>query len=134
MSIAGLTCQHRSQGSPFDFTHLLFVSKTFLASPEDFPEDDSMDVDAPKTKKKKSKSSKGSQAASQGYLYHLEDEMAANIAGSDFWTEYAFDNAPKRGQMGDGEDFGVEMRGRVALIERSKLQNLVQDTEAAFAG
>lgn len=111
----------------------MFVSKTFLASPEDFPEDDSMDVDAPKQKKKKNKSNKGSQSAAQGYLYHLEDETIAEIAGADMWTEYAFDNAPKRGQMGDGEDFGVEMRGRVALIDRSKLSNLVQDTEKAFA-
>lgn len=122
------------QGAPFDFTDLLFVSKTFLASPEDFPEDDSMDVDLPKQKKKKSKSSKGSQAAAQGYLYHLEDELVANIAGTDFWTEYAFDNSPKRGQMGDGEDFGVEMRGRVALIDRKKLKDLVAETETAFAG
>lgn len=121
------------KGEPFDFTHLLFVSKTFLASPEDFPEDDSMAVDVPKQKKKKSKSSKGSQAASQGYLYHLEDEMIAHIAGSDFWTEYAFDNAPKRGQMGDSDDFGVEMRGRVALIDRNRLKDLVAETEKAFA-
>lgn len=93
-----------------------------------------MDVDVPKQKKKKNKSNKGSQSAAQAYLYHLEDELVANIAGPDFWTEYAFDNAPKRGGMGDGEDFGVEMRGRVALIERNKLKALVAETETAFAG
>lgn len=92
-----------------------------------------MAVDLPKQKKKKNKSNKGSQAASQGYLYHLEDEMIANIAGPDLWTEYAFDNAPKRGQMGDSDDFGVEMRGRVALIDRNKLKELVAETEKAFA-
>lgn len=125
------------QGSPFDFTHLLFVSKTFLARPEDFPEEDSMDVDAPKQSKKKNKKSNnstlGAQAASQAYLYHLEDELVANLAGSDMWTDYAFDNAPARGQMGIGEDFGVEVRGRIALIERSKLAELVKQAETAFA-
>lgn len=93
-----------------------------------------MDVDNNnKQKKKKSKSNKGSQSATQGYLYHVEDEVIANIAGQDLWTEYAFDNAPQRGQMGDGEDFGVEMRGRVALIDRNKLKQLVADTEKLFA-
>jgi hypothetical protein len=94
-----------------------------------------MDVDGPnQRKKKRTKGSKGAQgASSEAYLYHLEDEMIANLAGPDYLAQYAFNNAPSRGQMGDGEDFGVEMRGRLALVDRSKLKTLIADTESAFS-
>lgn len=106
------------------------------------------DATASKQKKKKKKGNNGgavpaagatpTQSApqpntSESFLYHLEDELLANSAGDGMWTEYKFTNAPVRGQMGPDEDFGVEMRGRLALVERSKMAAVVQEAETVFS-
>lgn len=138
------------QGKPYSFTHLLFLSRTFLASPADFKDGgegtsdvDMDDADAPaKKKSKKANKAVASLAASAGtapsasgenFLYHPEDELIAALAGKDFVCEYKFSNAPKRGEMGEGMDFGVDMRGRATLLEVGKLEKLVEDIEVEFS-
>lgn len=138
------------QGKPYSFTHLLFLSKTFLASPEDFKsgdgddEDVDMDGDVPakKRSKKSSKAATAQLAAQAGtapsstgesFLYHPEDEIIAKAAGKDMVCEYSFSNAPKRGEMGDGMDFGVDMRGRATLLEVGRLLKLVEEVEIEFS-
>lgn len=101
------------------------------------------DATASKQKKKKKKGNKGGAVladanasqtmASESFLYHLEDELLAKSAGDGMWTEYKFTNAPVRGQMGPDEDFGVEMRGRITLVERSKMAAVVQEAETVFS-
>lgn len=118
------------KGELYDFTHLLFISRVFLATSEDFPEDESSLTEPAKKKKKNKAGRVGQQSeASQTFLYHLEDEILSDVAGQGYWAEYAFTNAPVRGTMGPGEDFGVEQRGRVALIERSKLNEVADKVE-----
>ena len=102
------------------------------------------DADAP-VKKKKKKQSKTSataelaaaagtaQSSDENFLYHPEDEIIASIVGRDMVCEYSFSNAPKRGEMGDGMDFGVDMRGRAAILGVSKLMKLVEEVEIAFS-
>lgn len=88
---------------------------------------------AAQPKKKKKKGGAGSkQGPADTFLYHLEDEIIANHA-KDTWMEYSFTNAPRRGQMGAGEDFGVETKGRISLVERSKLADIVQECEKTLS-
>ena len=99
------------------------MSRVFLAESDHFPQD--LESSSPKRRKKRT----SGPAQSQTFLYHIEDEIIASIAEEGCWMEYAYDHAPKRGLMGDGEDFGVEIKGRIALVDRGKLKHLVQQVE-----
>jgi hypothetical protein len=108
---------------------------------------DDASSDAPAKKKTKKSKSKGSQSSAvaelaaaagtaqsgENFLYHPEDEIITSIVGKEMVCEYAFSNAPKRGEMGDGMDFGVDMRGRIALMDIGKLEKLVEEAEIAFS-
>lgn len=131
-----------SQPERLQYTHLLFVSRTFLASAADFQDDAIMadgDEDAqPLAKKKRSKKDKSQSAGhplptGNAFLYHLEDEFIAKAAGDGMWTEFSYKNAPIRGQQGEGEDLGVETKGRVALIDRNRLKEVYEEAEKVFA-
>lgn len=106
-----------------------------MADPDDVPS---------KSQKSKKKAKKGANNASaysqlmesvtnESFLYHPEDEVMAEVAGKDMVCEYAYSNAPKRGEMAEGEDFGVEMRGRVTLVTRSKIAEICDKVEKMLA-
>ena len=117
------------QGESFVYSHLLVISRVFLAAAGDFLEAETSTAPAKKKKKQKQTTS----TISETFLYHLEDEILALAAEEGCWMDYTYSNAPKRGQMGMGEDFGVETKGRMTLIGRSRLKEIIKEADKVLS-
>ncbi|CED84842.1 Isoamyl acetate-hydrolyzing esterase and related enzymes [Phaffia rhodozyma] len=121
-----------SQGKPYKFTHLLLLSKLYVAPSI------SSNPKGSKKKKKNGKSAASRDAddmdvdelaglSQAGLLpFHPEDSFILRHALAS--VTYPFDNAANRKQD-DPLEFGLDQRGGMMLFEASKLESMVKTME-----
>ncbi|SCV67972.1 BQ2448_93 [Microbotryum intermedium] len=144
---------------PYHFSHLLFLSRVFLSSAEQFDQDpntniNTSDANASSTAgvtgvgkaKKGKKNKKANSVAGTGkkartgpggsetrvveeWMYHAEDEM---IQKSSLHSQtFAYSTAPNR----EGDDpFGVETKGLAMLVDYDQFDGIVQGMEVFLGG
>ena len=107
---------------PFDFSHLLFVSKTYI-------EVDSMLDDTTPSKKKKGNGAK------EAFYFHAEDEVFDRhaIAAGDFeYTKQGADGASDARRA--FQEVGIRPVGHLILMEAARFRDAVKDVEAFVTG
>ncbi|KAM0752893.1 hypothetical protein T439DRAFT_323503 [Meredithblackwellia eburnea MCA 4105] len=132
----------KDDAEPYHFSHLLFLSRVFIASSDELeddpnaalndPEDDGRGKLGAGEKKRKKKAKKGEHISSkekqeaQVWVYHAEDDFIATL--SSHKTIFAYSSAPKKNE--DGDSFGVETKGQIMLMEAVKFPQLLEGIEA----
>ncbi|KAI5480669.1 protein bcp1 [Pseudohyphozyma bogoriensis] len=117
---------------PYNFSHLLFISRVFLASQEELEDDpnaalNSVDGEGKKKKKtKKPKTAAGAGVKEEVWMYHPEDEFIARSAEETH--TFAYSAAPPKNA--DGDSFGVQTKGQVMLVPWSAFPTVVEGMES----
>ncbi|KAJ6518645.1 p21-C-terminal region-binding protein-domain-containing protein [Mycena sanguinolenta] len=113
-----------ADSEPYAFTHLLFVSRAYHLSDA---EEEALANRAPAGKSsKKAKRQKGPQPPTQArpsdgiYSFHPEDACIDQHALHSIC--YPFSTSP---EPRDADSFGLDIRGRLMLVEASRLEDLV---------
>ncbi|KAH7922392.1 hypothetical protein BV22DRAFT_1037516 [Leucogyrophana mollusca] len=101
---------------PFNFSHLLFVSRVYKLSPED---EEAMQAASHSSKRQKPNSSAQAVSPDGVYPFHPEDEYIQRVASHS--VDYAFTNAQPR----EKDSFGLDTGGRMMLVPANRLQELV---------
>lgn len=134
-------CPHRSgcsQNEPYNFTHLLIISRIYRLSPEEEAE-----LQGPASRSKRQKQT-AQQPPSRGvYPFHPEDEQIQKVRTTIFCLlvlnssickiavhslDYNFTNTKPREENG----FGLDMGGRMMLVPASRLRDLVSALQDAY--
>ncbi|SGY37815.1 BQ5605_C003g01893 [Microbotryum silenes-dioicae] len=149
----------RDDKEPYHFSHLLFLSRVFLSSAEQFEQDPNANINTSDANgssaagttgagnaKGGKKNKKGNTVAGTGkkartgpggsetrvveeWMYHAEDEMIKN--SSLYSQTFAYSTAPNR----EGDDpFGVETKGLAMLVDYDQFDGIVQGMEAFLSG
>ncbi|KAH9911650.1 p21-C-terminal region-binding protein-domain-containing protein [Fomitopsis serialis] len=106
---------------PYNFTHLLIISRIYRLSPEEEAE-----LQGPASRSKRQKQT-AQQPPSRGvYPFHPEDEQIQKIAVHSL--DYNFTNTKPREENG----FGLDMGGRMMLVPASRLRDLVSALQDAY--
>ncbi|KAM0791991.1 hypothetical protein ACM66B_007103 [Microbotryomycetes sp. NB124-2] len=129
----------REEGEPYHFSHLLFLSRVFLASMSELEEDpnaalmagDDDGESGTKAKKKQGgkKAKKGQHVQSsqkdveQTWMYHPEDEVVSRFA--EHHHVFAYTHANKQSAT-EQEAFGVMTKGQLMLVPWSKYDQVVE--------
>jgi protein BCP1 len=99
---------------PYEFTHYLIVSKTYLEVQSALDQED-----APKQKKKK-------QVGKETFYFHPEDEVLQKSALAYGHYEYTKDEGDAKADSKRAfQEFGIKPQGHALLIEASKFQEAV---------
>ncbi|KAJ7437697.1 p21-C-terminal region-binding protein-domain-containing protein [Mycena latifolia] len=112
-----------ADSEPYAFTHLLFVSRTYHLSPA---EEEALANRAPSHKSKKSKKQKPQQPALQAappdgiYPFHPEDACIQEYALHALSYLFSSLDEPR-----EADAFGLDVRGRVMLVEAGRWEALV---------
>ncbi|KAF7299259.1 N-acetyltransferase domain-containing protein [Mycena indigotica] len=121
-----------SESQPFAFTHLLFVSRAYHLSDA---EEEALANRAPSHKSKKPKKAKPQQPAMQArpmdgvYSFHPEDTTIQEYALHSI--TYPFSTSA---ETRDAESFGLDVRGRLMLVEASRWEELVAKMSEVYLG
>lgn len=133
----------QSEGEPFAFERLVFVSRTFTPTAE---MEEEWAVEA-RASGKRAKEERNSRSGRRTMSYHFEDEVIAqvrthfpNCALSLFIepTQHATINVdygftrPREAQR-TNESLGVETGGRIMVLEASKLPTVIEQMGIEFA-
>ncbi|KAK4046651.1 Mss4p nuclear export [Microbotryomycetes sp. JL201] len=125
----------KDDGEPYHFSHLLFLSRVFLASMAELEDDPNAALMAdgqdqlPTKKGGKKKAKKGDHVASsqkdaeQTWMYHPEDEVIARFA--EYQQVFAYTHANKQSAT-EQEAFGVMTKGQMLLVPWTKYDEMVQ--------
>lgn len=126
----------RDEGEPFNFSHLLFLSRVFVTSQEEMDQDpnanlnDSHPPPSKQTKKKlKAEKDKGEVGI---WMYHPEDELIARSAVHQH--QFIYTSAPPPKSQDDDESFGVETRGQALLVSWGEFDGIVKGLEGFLGG
>lgn len=127
---------------PYNFSHLLFLSRVFLSSTAALEDDPnaaleqaivaeaglrSSQVAAPKKKKQRKGATKDERDDEKVWMYHPEDEFIQKFA--EHRHVYNYTRSRRQGSDGAGDDFGVEQRGQLMLVPWSKFAEVVAGME-----
>ena len=109
---------------PYDFTHYLILSKTYreIASALD-------QEDAPKSKKQRKASKKGS---SEVFYFHPEDEVLQRYASGFASYEYLVEGAESDSKR-TFQELGIKPEGHMILIEANKFEAAVKGLQEYFS-
>ncbi|KIY71371.1 hypothetical protein CYLTODRAFT_369499 [Cylindrobasidium torrendii FP15055 ss-10] len=122
-----------SNGQPFSFSHLLFISRAYHLT-------ESEDAQLSSSQKKPRKNKKSKAAAVQNeddaprpadgvYPFHVEDELIT--AASVHALDYKYSLTPTEPR--DNESFGLDTRGRMMLVPVENFPELVMAMLTKFA-
>jgi len=114
---------------PYNFSHLIFISRTYRLSPEEEAAMQSASHPAKRQKGPSSADRSVSGGASNGvYSFHPEDEYIQKVALDTL--DYTFTSAEPR----DTPDaFGLDTGGRMMLVQADRFQELVESLGVAYS-
>ncbi|BGP52468.1 Mss4p nuclear export [Rhodotorula sphaerocarpa] len=125
---------------PYNFSHLLFLSRVFLSSTASLEDDPNAALEQaivaeaglraqvpPKKKKQRKGATKDERDEEKVWMYHPEDEFIRKFATHS--QVYKYTRTRRQGQEGKSDDFGVEQRGQLMLLPWHKFADVVQGIE-----
>ncbi|KAG7090595.1 hypothetical protein E1B28_009700 [Marasmius oreades] len=121
-----------SQNSAFQFTDLIFISRTYHLTEEDesFLINNATVRTSSKKRSKKSQEPPEEKRPADGiYDFHPEDVHIKALAS--YCADYEFNRAPSEPR--DKESFGLDTRARVIIVPVSRFEELVKRMNAAYA-
>jgi len=108
---------------PYNFSHILFISRTYRLSPE---EEAAMQSAAHPAKRQKVPSVSGSGPSDGVYSFHPEDEYIHKVASHTL--DYSFSSAEPR----EKDSFGLDTGGRMMLVPADRFQELIVSLNEAY--
>ncbi|KAK4052242.1 Mss4p nuclear export [Microbotryomycetes sp. JL221] len=128
----------REDGEPYHFSHLLFLSRVFIASMNQLDQDPNAGLMSTEenqiksTSKTSKKAKKGQHVDSQTkdeeqtWMYHPEDEVIARYAQHQHVFKFSHSNKQSNAEQ---DSFGVLTKGQLMLIPWLKFENVVKEME-----
>jgi len=108
---------------PYNFSQILFISRTYRLSPE---EEAAMHSAAHPAKRQKIPNTDDSGPSDGVYSFHPEDEYIQKVASHTL--DYSFSSAEPR----EKDSFGLDTGGRMMLIPADRFQELVASLNEAY--
>jgi protein BCP1 len=130
------------QNEPYNFSHILFISRTYRLSPE---EEAAMQSAAHPAKRQKVPSVSGSGPSDGVYSFHPEDEYIQKASlilkfvelfvvltilhqVASHTLDYSFSSAEPR----EKDSFGLDTGGRMMLVPADRFQELIASLNEAY--
>jgi len=116
--------QASDENKPYQFSHYVIITRTYMLSAEDEAE---LASDPPSKKAKQSKPLLGN-ASGTGvvFSFHPEDECIQKF------TSFTHDFSFTRAQPREKDAFGLDVRARMMVIPAEKFSQLVQTIQEEF--
>ncbi|KZV79871.1 hypothetical protein EXIGLDRAFT_688072 [Exidia glandulosa HHB12029] len=111
-------------GEPYVFSHYVFISRTYTPTAEQEMEWAS---EAPPSSKRQKQGAAAPKEEGRTHSFHFEDDVIAKHA------TLAVDFPHSRAERRETESLGVEMGGRLMVLEASKLPAVVEEMARVFA-